>query len=46
LHRRSGAQWITDILRGADARLALTSVGIEIPLAELYDGIALPDAEP
>jgi Uma2 family endonuclease len=46
LHRRSGAQWITDILRGADARLALASVGIEIPLAELYDGIALPDTDP
>jgi Uma2 family endonuclease len=35
LHRRSGARWITEILRGADARLALNSVGIEIPLAEL-----------
>jgi Uma2 family endonuclease len=45
LHRRSGAQWITEILRGADARLALNSVGIEIPLAELYDGIALADPE-
>lgn len=45
LHRRSGAQWITEILRGADARLALNSVGIEIPLAELYDGIALPASE-
>jgi Uma2 family endonuclease len=45
LHRRSGAQWITEILRGSDARLALDTVGIEIPLAELYDGIALPDAD-
>jgi Uma2 family endonuclease len=45
LHRRSGAQWITEILRGADARLALNSAGIEIPLAELYEGIALSDAE-
>jgi Uma2 family endonuclease len=45
LHRRAGAQWITEILRGADARLALTSVGIEIPLADLYDGIALGDPE-
>jgi Uma2 family endonuclease len=45
LHRRSGAQWITEILRGADARLALTSAGIEIALAELYEGIALPDPE-
>jgi len=45
VHRRSGAQWITEILRGADARLALTSVGIEIPLGDLYEGIALGDAE-
>jgi len=45
LHRKSGEQWITEILRGADARLALTSVGIEISLAELYEGIALADAE-
>jgi len=45
LHRRSAAQWITEILRGADARLALASVGIEIPLADLYEGIALADAE-
>jgi Uma2 family endonuclease len=45
LHRRSDAQWITEILRGADARLALTSVGIEIPLGDLYEGIALGDAE-
>jgi Uma2 family endonuclease len=45
LHRRSGAQWITEILRGADARLALISVGIEIPLGDLYEGIALADSE-
>src|SRR6266700_2130713 len=45
LHRRAGAQWITEILRGADARLALTSVGIEIALSELYEGIALADAD-
>ena len=45
LHRRSGAQWITEILRGGDAVLALASVGIEVRLADLYEGIALPDAE-
>jgi Uma2 family endonuclease len=45
LHRRSGAQWITEILRGADARLALTSVDIEFALGDLYEGIALADAE-
>ncbi len=45
LHRRAGARWITEILRGGDARLALASVGIEIPLGDLYEGIAVADAE-
>ena len=45
LHRRVGEQWITEILRGADARLALTTVGIEIPFADIYDGIALSEDE-
>ena len=41
LHRRNGEQWLTEILRGEAASLALRSVGIAVPLAELYDGIAL-----
>jgi Uma2 family endonuclease len=45
LHRRAGAQWITEILRGAEARLTLTTVGIEIPFADLYEGIALGEPE-
>lgn len=45
LHRRAGAQWITEILRGADARLALTAIGIEVSFADLYEGIALVDDE-
>jgi len=45
LHRRVGVQWITEILRGADARLALATVGIEIPFADLYGGIALAEDE-
>jgi len=45
LHRRSGAQWITEILRGAGARFTLTTLGIEIPLADLYEGIALVEDE-
>jgi Uma2 family endonuclease len=44
LHRRAGTQWITEILRGPDAVLALASAGMEDRLGELYDGIAL--AEP
>jgi Uma2 family endonuclease len=42
MHRRSGAQWIAEILRGGEAMLGLASVGIEVPMAELYEGIALP----
>ena len=45
LHRRSGAEWITEILRGADARLELMSVGLEIRFADLYEGIALGQGE-
>ena len=45
LHRRSGAQWITEILRGPDAILSLASVPLEIRLGALYDGIALADGE-
>ncbi|HKM71331.1 MAG TPA: Uma2 family endonuclease [Stellaceae bacterium] len=44
-HRRAGGQWITEILRGGESVLALTSVGIEIPMSDLYEGIALADAE-
>ena len=45
LHRRAGAQWLIEIMRGGEATLSLASVPIEISLAELYDGIALPDTE-
>jgi Uma2 family endonuclease len=41
LHRRAGMQWITEILRGGESVFALASVGIEIPLAELYDRVGL-----
>jgi Uma2 family endonuclease len=40
VHRRAGAQWLTEILRGGEAMLALHSVPIEIRLADLYEGIA------
>jgi len=45
LHRRSGAQWITEILRGGEAVLNLLSVPVEFRLGELYEGIALPETE-
>jgi len=45
LHRRAGRQWITEIVRGAEAILNLASVPIEISLVDLYAGIELPDSE-
>jgi Uma2 family endonuclease len=45
VHRRAGAQWVTEILRDGEGVLALTSVGIEIPMSDLYEGVALADVE-
>jgi Uma2 family endonuclease len=45
IHRRAGAQWITEILRGSEGVLALSSVGIEIMMSDLYEGIALSENE-
>ena len=44
LHRRVGAQWIIDIVRGSEAALVLESVGIEIRMSDLYDGIRFEEA--
>ena len=41
LHRRVGTQWITEILRGEDSVVTLSSVAVEIALRDLYEGIAL-----
>ncbi len=45
LHRRTGAQWITEILRGGEGILALSSAEIGLPMSDLYEGIALGDPE-
>ena len=45
VHRRAGQQWITEILRGAEAALSLASVPLDIRLSNLYEGIALVGAE-
>jgi Uma2 family endonuclease len=45
LHRRAGTQWITEILRGPDAVLSLTSAGVEIRLGELYEGTGLTEPQ-
>jgi Uma2 family endonuclease len=45
VHRRAGPQWVTEILRGREALLALHSVPTEIGLGDLYDGITFPADE-
>jgi Uma2 family endonuclease len=45
VHRRARPQWFTEILRGREAVLSLTSVPIEIRLSDLYEGIALVAAD-
>lgn len=42
LHRRAGAQWITEIIRGEGA-IVLGSVPVQIPISELYEGIAFSE---
>lgn len=42
--RREGDRWITEIVQGRGAALALVSIGLTIAPADLYDGIDLPEA--
>ena len=45
VHRRAGAQWLIEILRGRDAAIDLASVPLQISLADLYRDIAVDAAE-
>jgi Uma2 family endonuclease len=41
--RREGERWITEIVQGPAATLSLNSVPLTISIAELYEGLALPE---
>ena len=43
LHRRQGEQWIIQISRGNEGVISLASVGIDIPMSELYEGLVFDD---
>jgi Uma2 family endonuclease len=45
LHRRQGDQWIIQILRDPAEVLSLASVGIEISMADLYEGFEFSEDE-
>lgn len=44
LYRRGNGHWGIELVRGTDAFLHLASVDLRIPMLELYDGIAMPNA--
>ena len=41
--RRDGDRWITEIVQGPAATLSLRSVPLSIAMAELYEGVPLPE---
>ncbi|HEY1259624.1 MAG TPA: Uma2 family endonuclease [Stellaceae bacterium] len=42
--RREGDRWISELVQGPTVSLRLSSVELSVPMAELYDGIAIePD---
>ncbi len=40
---RKDEDWISEVVAGVDAILRMPEIGVEIPLAELYDGVGLAD---
>lgn len=41
--RREGDRWITEIVRGPQAMLSLSSIGLSAAMSDLYEGIELSD---
>jgi Uma2 family endonuclease len=41
--RREGDRWITEIVQGLGATLSLPSIGLTVSMADLYEGIELPE---
>ena len=47
LHRRTeDGRWLTDIVRGRDGRLLLSSIGLDVAMAMLYDGVEIDERTP
>ena len=45
LFRIEDGRWVLHAMRGEDAVLSLASIGIEIPLSDIYHGVNFEDAE-
>ena len=46
LHQRRGFDWQSQIVSGRAGTISLNSVGIEISMAELYEGLVFAENEP
>jgi Uma2 family endonuclease len=44
--RQPSGSWLLRDANGPDAVLALPAIGVELPLAEIYDGVEFPPPEP
>jgi Uma2 family endonuclease len=44
--RRENDRWITEIVQGPAGTLSLSSVPLSLSMAELYDGVPLPEPRP
>jgi len=42
---RKGEDWVTDLLTGDGAILAMPEIGLDIPLSEIYLGVDLPEED-
>lgn len=43
--RREGPFWVQRTVKGLDASLTIDALGVELPLADIYDGVALDRAQ-
>jgi Uma2 family endonuclease len=44
VHHREGDRWITELVRGLEAKLVLNAVPLTVAMSELYEGVPLSEA--
>ena len=42
VYRRTDQQWVSEVYEGIDAVLPLPEIGVDLPLAEIYQGMNFP----
>lgn len=46
LHSRQGDRWVSETIKGLTATVTLDSIGITIPMAEIYEDVDLAPPSP